>query len=339
MEKVNPGYLKPCAHGITSSGRPRCRWRGKRSRWSPWQIMSSAWLVLVIAGPRAHAGIADTPLPQFSDGKPSVVVLGVPGVVKRNRLQTDFLCTALDSVPVDIGVEIFGTDGALLNAVSAGVGALLNVAPAQTVTFGTSGTLAFLETTVIPLASVSQGSGRVVASSDKVRCNVLIVDDAVTPPVTLATLGETVQPVAGPVLPSLALPQFSDGVPATHAAVVPGVTKRQNVETNVFCTSLAAQNIHLGVEVLAANGIRQNDISTGNGAVLNVAPGATVTFGTTGTAAFLETTVITLPSIAQGLARVVSSSPNVTCAAFVVDAALTPPTSMGGLIGGQSTTP
>src|SRR5262245_4743590 len=104
------------------------------------------WLRLVVAvcilasvclgaGP-ARAGIADSPLPQFADGKPSVRLLSIPGVVKRNQLQTEFLCTSFESTPMNIGVEIFDKDGTLLNDVHGGNGALLGVNPGQTVTFG-----------------------------------------------------------------------------------------------------------------------------------------------------------------------------------------------------------
>ncbi|MFQ5667440.1 MAG: hypothetical protein ACE5I7_13575 [Candidatus Binatia bacterium] len=291
-----------------------------------------ALLAVALGISPAFAGVADTPLRQFADGKASVLVQVVPGVVKRVRLQTDFICTALDSAPVDIGVEIFNPAGTLLNDISAGVGAVLGVAPGQTVTIGTKATAAFLESTTIPLADFSQGSGRVVASSDRVRCNVLLLDDALNPPVTLATLGETMTLVAGPALPGVPLPQFADGSSATHAAVITGVVKRGRVETDIFCTSLASQNIDIGVQVFGPGGSLRNDVSAGNGAVLNVAPGATVTLGTTGTAAFLETTVISIAGVAQGLGRVVSTSGAVTCAAFVLDSDTAPPTSMGGII-------
>jgi len=279
----------------------------------------------------ADAGIGDTPLPQFSDGKPAVSVLAVPGVVKRDRLQTDFLCTALGSAPVDIGVEIFGADGVLMNDVHAGVGAVLDVVPGSTVTIGTSGTAAFLETKVIPLPSLAQGSARVVASSDRVRCNVMIVDDLVNPPVTLAALGTGVRPAPGTVPAAIALPQFGAGRPATHSVLIPGAVKRSRNQTEFLCTSLATQPIDIGIQIFAPDGTLRNDVATGNGAVLGVAPGATVTLGTTGTAAFLETQVMTLQGVSQGMARVVSNSAEVACTALVLDSLVTPPTSMSGL--------
>jgi hypothetical protein len=291
-----------------------------------------AVMALNIAAPPSPAwsGIADTPLPQFSDGTTGVVVYSVTGVTKRTRLQTDFLCTSFAVHPVHVGVEVFAADGARMNDVHAGVGAVLNVAPGQTVTIGTSATAAFLETSVIPLVAVSQGSARVVATSERVRCNAIVLDDAVTPPTSVATLVPGTQPVVGSLI-AVPLPTFANGRKATHAALIPGVIKRGRVQTDIFCTSLAASDIDIGVEIYAPDGAPENLIGAGNGALLNVRPGATVTFGTTGSAAFLETSVITARGVAQGYARVVSTSGALTCAALMLDAAVTPPTSMATL--------
>lgn len=286
---------------------------------------------LVFSAAHARAGIANTPLPQFADGKQSVAVLSVPGVVKRGRLQTDFLCTSLDSSPVDIGVEVFAPDGTLLNRVSVGEGAILNVSPGRTVTIGTSATATYLESAVIPLVGVAQGSARVVASSSQVRCNVMLVDNLVSPPVSLATLGEGVQPASGAVPSNVPLPKFSNGHQATHAVLVPGAVKKGDVETDFFCTSLASGNIDIGVQVLDSSGTVANNIAAGEGAALAVAPGATVTFGTTGTASLLEGTVIPVAFAAQGLARIVSNSGQLTCSALVLDAVGVPPAALSNL--------
>lgn len=287
----------------------------------------------------ASAGIADTPLSQFSDGKAAQLILAVPGVIKRGRVQTDFLCTSLDSVPVDIGVEVFDPAGTRLNDVASGTGAALDVPPNGTATFGTSGTAAFLESTVIAIAGVAPGSARVVASSPRVRCNVLVTDNAVTPPVSLGTLTSTLKPAAGAVFPTLALPTFSNGHAASHSAFIPGAVKRGRVQTDLLCTSLAAAPVDIGVQVLGVDGTLQNDVGADNGAALAVAPGATVAIGTTGTAGFLETHVITLTGVAQGALRVVTTSPDVVCTAMVLDSGVAPPASMTGLLAGAGTLP
>jgi len=287
-------------------------------------------LFILSAGPAA-ATIATTPLPQFSDGKQSVEIAVIPGVVKRDRMETDFLCTSLAATPVDIGVQVFGSTGNLLNDVSAGEGVVLSVAPGGTATIGTSGTAAFLETTTLALSNF-QGAARIVASSSEVRCNAVILDDAVSPPVSLATLGAGVRPAAGATPPSLALPQFSDGKSSTHSALISGVIKRGRMETSILCTSLATSNINIGVEILGTDGNVQNDVNAGNGALLDVGPGHTVTLGTTGAAALLEDQVISLGGVAQGAARIVSNSADLACTAFMLDAAVSPPVSMSELV-------
>lgn len=273
------------------------------------------------------------PLPQFSDGKSSQAVLQVPGVMKRDSLQTLFLCTSLAAAPVDIGVEIFGMDGTLLNDVHAGVGVVLDVGPGETVTIATSTTPAYVESTIIPLANGVQGFGRVVASSSQVLCDAIVADDLTVPPRTLARLGAAVQPRTGALPPSAALPEFSDGHAATHAAYFPGLIKRGHAETDIFCTSVAAADIDIGVQVFRPDGTVANDLHSGNGAVLAVPSGATVVIGTTGTAALLESTVITLAGIAQGMARVVADSKNLLCSAMVLDAGASPPAAMSALVG------
>lgn len=296
----------------------------------------AGWLaVLSFTPPPLWGGVADTPLPQFTDGKPSVRIMAIPGVIKRARLQTHVLCTSLDSAPVNIGVEFFNPAGTRLNDVGAGAGAILNVGPGQTVTIGTSGSAAFLESLVVVLSGIAPGSARVVASSERVRCNVFILDNAVSPPVSLGTLGEGIRPAAGAVPVSVPLPPFSDGQTATHSALIVGAVKRGRMQTDIFCTSLAAANVNVGIQMFGPDGILQNDVTQGNGAIVNVAPGATVSFGTTGTAAFLETQVIVMGGVAQGAARLVSTSPDVACTAFVVDSGAAPPAAMSALIAGS----
>src|SRR5207244_12955297 len=85
---------------------------------------------------QASAGPTDTPLSTFSDGKPAVAVYTAVGVIKGANLETDFVCTNVDTVAVDIGLEVFDETGALRNSVNAGSGAFLNVAPGVTVTVG-----------------------------------------------------------------------------------------------------------------------------------------------------------------------------------------------------------
>ena len=63
-------------------------------------------LALLAASP-ALAGIADSPLPVLSPGEPTYHVYSVPGVVGNGGLGTFFSCTSTDTVPVQVGVEVF----------------------------------------------------------------------------------------------------------------------------------------------------------------------------------------------------------------------------------------
>lgn len=279
----------------------------------------------------ATAQAAERPLPSFADGSAATTELWYSGVVNRGRLETDFVCTVVGEASVHVGVEIYDTAGRRQNNIAAGVGALLDVPAGATVTFGTSGSKALLETVVIPLGAVAQGSARVVASSADVRCTAVVVDNAVTPPLALGTLPAPVRVTAGTAM-ARPLPSFADGTRATHAALFPGLIKRGRMESEIFCTSLAQDPVAIGVEVYSTAGTRLNDVAN-SGAVTRVQPGATVTIGTSGTASFLETTVIVLPAVSQGLARVVTTSDRVWCNAVVLDAGVTPPTSISELRG------
>jgi cysteine-rich repeat protein len=79
---------------------------------------------------------------------------------------------------VNIGVEVFAKSGALANSIATGNGAILNVAVGATVTIATSGTALLTEdSTIAGLPTLNNGSGRVVATSRKVGCNGLLLDE------------------------------------------------------------------------------------------------------------------------------------------------------------------
>src|SRR2546427_5160300 len=96
-------------------------------------------LLLVLAGSPApaRAGLADTPLPTFSDGRAAELAATLAGVIKNNNVETVVVCTNLAPAALDVGLEVFDETGALRNAVAAGNGAILNVATGATVTLGT----------------------------------------------------------------------------------------------------------------------------------------------------------------------------------------------------------
>ncbi|TMA52420.1 MAG: hypothetical protein E6J76_07270, partial [Deltaproteobacteria bacterium] len=119
------------------------------------------------------------------------------------------------------------------------------------------------------------------------------------------------------------LPTFSDGHAAQVVALVPGVIKSDAIETDVICTNLAPVGVDIGFEVFSQAGVRGNRVSTGNGALLAVGPGRTVTVATGGTAVLHEDAVITLEApvteLANGSGRVVATDVHLACNAFVVD--------------------
>jgi len=126
---------------------------------------------------RGLAGMLDTPLPTFSDGKSAQVVGLLPRVIKNHNLETVVVCTNLDTVAANIGLEVFDKDGVLVNSVNAGNGEILNVAVGATRTIGTAATALLTEDhkmTLLP--DLRNGSGRVVASEAKVFCAALLVD-------------------------------------------------------------------------------------------------------------------------------------------------------------------
>jgi hypothetical protein len=116
-------------------------------------------------------------------------------------METVFLCTSLAAAPIDVGVQIFATDGTLLNDVSRGNGALVGVAPGSTVTLGTTGTAALLESTVIVIPGVAQGAARIVATSSELSCNALVLDSDLSPPESMASIFPSAGTDAFQVLP------------------------------------------------------------------------------------------------------------------------------------------
>ncbi len=125
-----------------------------------------------------HAGPTDTPLPTFNGGGSAVHVYTAVGVIKNNNLETAFFCTNVDTVAINIGVEVFDKAGVLANSINAGEGAVLGVAVGRTVTIATSGTALLTEDAQIPgLPSLRNGSGRVLATTKNVSCTAMVLDE------------------------------------------------------------------------------------------------------------------------------------------------------------------
>jgi len=135
-----------------------------------------------------------------------------------------------------------------------------------------------------------------------------------------ATLGLGAHAHAG--ITDTPVPTFN-GHAAQVVALVPGVIKSDAIETDVICTSLAPAAVDVGFEVFNQAGVRANRVSTGNGAILAVGPGRTVTIATGGTAVLHEDAAITLEApvteLANGSGRVVATDIRLACNAFTVD--------------------
>src|SRR5213593_419584 len=183
-----------------------------------------ALLVVVAAGGASvHAGVQDTPLPIFSDGQAAQLAALIPGAIKDNNVETVVICTNLAPAPLDVGLEVFDETGAVRNEVAMGNGAILNVAPGVTVTFGTGAVAALHEDQTLTLNTAGSGtnnlrngSGRVVASGAPLGCVAFAVDHQHTiedpavcgtcPPPSFATV---------PLLPACSAAACDDGNPCT----------------------------------------------------------------------------------------------------------------------------
>jgi len=105
--------------------------------------------------------------------------------------------------------------------------------------------------------------------------------------------------------------------------MLPAVVKDNNLRTYVVCTNLGATPVDVGLEVFDQGGVRGNTVAAGNGALLNVAAGGTVTFSTGNTVVMHEEQVLTLEPpvtvLGQGSGRVVTTGLQVACTAYAVD--------------------
>lgn len=131
--------------------------------------------------------------------------------------------------------------------------------------------------------------------------------------------------VAGPA--DTPLPTFSDGKPAVAVYYAFGVIKNNNLETDFVCTNIDAASQDIALQVFDETGALRNDLgANANGEFLAVAPGATVTVGTSGTQVLHEDQTLNLNAagstanlLRNGSARIVGTSKNVSCSAMLVD--------------------
>lgn len=152
-------------------------------------VFVSAAAAATFAVSFAHAGPIDSPVPLLS-GNSATALFIIPGITKNNSIESEVICTNLDSVSGLVGVEIFdSTGGSPLNNVASGDGEQ-GVAQGGTVTIGTGNTVGFHEDEVIaalPL-NVKGGSARVVSTVRKLACTAFLLDDTSDPPVSMVPL-------------------------------------------------------------------------------------------------------------------------------------------------------
>ncbi|MFQ5515457.1 MAG: myxococcus cysteine-rich repeat containing protein [Myxococcota bacterium] len=382
----------------------------ERSALGHWIRLASVSLTLALPGP-ALAGMLDSPLPTFSDGKPAFRVGLLPTLISNNNVESHVICTNLTSSPVNIGVEVFNSAGSLVTSIPADDGVFLNVPVGATVSLGTVATPLLAEQLIFPsLPVIANGTGRIVASRLGVACSASLVDRlhaiidpafGTSPPPTFVRVpvwscGNSVvdpfeqcddantesgdgcsavcqlESVSVPLAPpgglllfmglllvtsaglirrrkmskiattlgaasllalsfayvgpahagpnDTPLPTFSNGATALHVYTAVGVIKNNNVETVFICTNTGSGPVHIGVEVFDKDGGLGNTIAAGNGEILNVPVGATVTFATSGTALISHNERLTaLPSLRNGSGRILASSKGITCIAMVLD--------------------
>lgn len=159
------------------------------------RMKKTAWLVgfvaMSVATPRiADANLVSDAAPTLG-GDPSRVVYYVNGVTKNNGMETEFVCTSLDSTGTyRIGVQIYDDLGVgPLNNVAAGDGEQ-EIAAGGTLTIGTDNAAGFHEDEVIvglPV-NIRGGSARIVSTSRRLFCQAFLVEEVLSPPASFLPL-------------------------------------------------------------------------------------------------------------------------------------------------------
>ncbi len=119
------------------------------------------------------------------------------------------------------------------------------------------------------------------------------------------------------------------GQPSFHLYSVPGIVGGAGLATFFGCTNTTSANIRVGVEIFGtAGGAPGNDPSATS---LDIAPGGTRTFGTSGAVAISIDSNLGLSPF-RGSARILATQRSgITCSAFLADVGSAPPTSMADL--------
>jgi len=146
------------------------------------------------------AGPLDSPLPVIKTGSSTRSIYIVPGVTKNNGLETEFICTNMEKAKaVTVAVELFsaqqnvGDPTGPLNDVTPGVSdGNVTIPVGGSATISTGSTVGFHEDDIIvgspPIVNIRGGSARILSTSKRIACSVLVVEDLASPPATMAKL-------------------------------------------------------------------------------------------------------------------------------------------------------
>jgi hypothetical protein len=136
-------------------------------------------------------------LPVLLPGSTTLHVYSLIGVIGAGGgLGTYFSCTSTDTIPIQVGVELFGAAGGAPsnNAVTSS----LSVAPGATVVFGTvSPVAAFIVDSILGI--LGNGSARILSTSKKLACTAFVADRLNSPPTSawqLTVIAKTKQEAA-----------------------------------------------------------------------------------------------------------------------------------------------
>jgi len=156
---------------------------------------------LMLAVPQGvQAGVLDSPIPVIKTGSSARSIYIIPGVTKNNGLETEFICTNMEKAKsVTVAVELFAsqqdpldTSGPLNDVTPGSSDGNVDLPVGASATISTGSTVGFHEDDIIvgitPIVNIRGGSARILSTSKRIACSVLVVEDLGSPPATMAKL-------------------------------------------------------------------------------------------------------------------------------------------------------
>ncbi len=136
----------------------------------------------------SSAGFAACSPPVLQAGKTTYHLYSVPGVLDSpSGLTTYFACTSTDTATMQVGVEVFDSNGYLLDDATLTSYSLM---AAHSVLFGTHQSFNELFDENLGTGGISSysGSARIVATSKKLICTAFLADSSTSPPGSMVYL-------------------------------------------------------------------------------------------------------------------------------------------------------